>query len=224
MIFPSILRRVGSALSTVPKTMKNSPIDVSLSETNHAVDVVPTFAPSKTPRLERNDMDPVSTNATVSVVTALLDWTIAEATAPNRTPRQRLSVSLPSHLFRVAPPTLWISWLKPSKPYRKSTIAETLARKILRFDISVPDQPHKVSSMSVMHTAFILKLGSVPSSEFGDEVGQRIRRMSCEIHSLRWESDSGSLLFDDIHDIKKQLFLNLKKVCPVTDLHIGKNV
>jgi len=53
--------------------MKNGPMDVSFRETSHAVEVVPTFAPSRTPRLERNEMLPASTSATVSDVTALLD-------------------------------------------------------------------------------------------------------------------------------------------------------
>jgi len=37
--------------------------DVSLRETSHAVDVVPMFAPSSTPRLEGNDIGPASTKA-----------------------------------------------------------------------------------------------------------------------------------------------------------------
>jgi hypothetical protein len=53
--------------------MKNGPNDVSLSETSHAVDVVPILAPSKTPKLDRNDIVPASTSATVSDVIALLD-------------------------------------------------------------------------------------------------------------------------------------------------------
>jgi len=57
----------------VPNTMKNGPMDVSFSDTSHAVDVVPTFAPSRIPRLDLKEIAPPSTSPTVSDVTALLD-------------------------------------------------------------------------------------------------------------------------------------------------------
>ena len=56
-----------------PKTMKNRPSDSSLSDTSHAVDVVPMFAPSRMPRLDLKEMVLASTKATASAVTALLD-------------------------------------------------------------------------------------------------------------------------------------------------------
>jgi len=39
------LNRVGIALSTVPRAMNKGPIPVNFGETNHAVEIVPMFAP-----------------------------------------------------------------------------------------------------------------------------------------------------------------------------------
>jgi len=77
----------------------------------------------------------------------------------------------------------------------------------------------------VMHTAFVLeRFASVPSNEFGDEMGCLIGQMGCEIHSLRWESDLGSRLLDNIYDAEQQALLGLKEGAKVIGDHIGENV
>jgi hypothetical protein len=111
-------------------------MSVNLIETNHAVDVVPTLAPSTMPRLEKNVRIPESTREMARATTALLDWTIAVATAPSSTPRTELLVSRPSHFFSVSPPTAWISRVKACSPYRNRTIAENAAKRKFTLDVT----------------------------------------------------------------------------------------
>ena len=112
-----------------PRTMKKGPMEVSFSEMSHAVEVVPTLAPRTTPRLERNVRIPALTSVTVSATTALLDCTIAVAIAPSNTPRMGPRVRRPIQVFRVSPPTAWISRLKDCSPYRNRTIADSAVRR-----------------------------------------------------------------------------------------------
>src|SRR4029453_16114127 len=98
------LARTGTADSSAPPTMKNGPIPVSLSDTNQAVAVVPTFEPSSTPRLARKEITAASTRAVVSAVIALLDCTTAVASAPIANPRHRLPPAPPPPPFHARPP------------------------------------------------------------------------------------------------------------------------
>jgi hypothetical protein len=111
-------------------------MSVSLIETNHAVEVVPTLAPRTTPRLDWNVRIPESTREMASATTALLDWTIAVASAPSNTPRTGLRVRRPSQFLRVSPPTAWISRVKACSPYRNRTIADITARTKLILDVA----------------------------------------------------------------------------------------
>ncbi len=96
--------------------MNKGPIEVSLKDTSQAVAVVPTLAPSKTPRLARKEMAEASTKAAVKELMALLDCTKAVAKAPTAKPFQRFSVMRASQRCMASPPTACSSRLKPCRP------------------------------------------------------------------------------------------------------------
>lgn len=89
------------------------------STTSHAVMVVPTFVPNKTPTLSRTVIIPALTKLINVTVTAELDCKIIVIKLPVSAPMPVLSVNLPKNLRKGLPETLRIASLMTRMPKRK---------------------------------------------------------------------------------------------------------
>ena len=76
-----------------------------------------------------------------------------------------------------------------------------------------------------MQTAFLIEFfGSAYRSKLGNEARQPFRGISCEVRSVRWESNFGAGLVHDFDHAQQQLFLDSEKFSPITRKHIGKDI